>query len=52
LWTLSKIICTCPINLLDDAIDPVKNAQLFFIHRHLRDGLTQGVLGTFAAVDF
>jgi len=27
-----------------------KNAQLFFIHRHLRDGLMQGVLGTSAAI--
>ena len=29
-----------------------KNAQLFFIHRHLTDGQMQGVLGTFAAVGF
>jgi len=29
-----------------------KTAQLFFIHRHLRDGLMQSVLGTSAAVDF
>jgi len=29
-----------------------KNAQLLFIHRHLRDGLIQIVLGTSAAVGF
>jgi hypothetical protein len=31
LLKLPKIICTCPINLLDDAIDPVKmhNCSLF-----------------------
>ena len=29
-----------------------KNAQLFFIRRHLRDGQMQSVLGTFAAVGF
>ncbi len=29
-----------------------RNAQLFFIHRHLRDGLTQSFLGTFAAASF
>ena len=52
LWTLPKIICTCPINLLDNAIDPVKNAQLFLIHRHLRDRLMQSVLGTSATVGF
>ena len=29
-----------------------KNANLFCIHRHLRDGLMQSVLGTSAAVGF
>jgi len=29
-----------------------KNAQLLFIHRHLRDRLMQSVLGTSAAVGF
>jgi len=48
-----KIICTRPINLLEDAIDPVKmHTQLFFICSHLRDGLMQSVLGTFDAVSF
>ena len=29
-----------------------KNAQLFFIRRHLRDELMQGVFGTSAAIGF
>ncbi len=29
-----------------------KNAQLFFIHKYLGDGLMQGVLGNFPTVGF
>ena len=40
----NKFVGRCP--------GTIKNAQLFFIHRHLRDGQMQSVLVTSAAVSF